>query len=32
VSNLFPYTAVGSWDAIQKKFFADGAIFDQIQR
>jgi sulfate/thiosulfate transport system substrate-binding protein len=32
VTNLFPSTAIGSWDAIQKKFFADGAIFDQIQR
>lgn len=32
VSNLFPSTAIGSWEAIQKKFFADGAIFDQIQR
>jgi sulfate/thiosulfate transport system substrate-binding protein len=32
VANLFPSTAIGSWDAIQKKFFADGAIFDQIQR
>jgi sulfate transport system substrate-binding protein len=32
VPNLFSYTAIGSWDAIQQKFFADGAIFDQIQR
>jgi sulfate transport system substrate-binding protein len=32
VSNLFPSTAIGSWEEIQKKFFADGAIFDQIQR
>jgi hypothetical protein len=32
VANLFSSTAIGSWDAIQKKFFAGGEIFDQIQR
>lgn len=32
VARLFPASAIGSWSEIQKKFFADGAIFDQIQR
>ncbi|MEG3437479.1 sulfate ABC transporter substrate-binding protein [Pannus brasiliensis CCIBt3594] len=32
VAKLFPASAIGSWSEIQKKFFADGAIFDQIQR
>ena len=28
---LFPVTAVGcGWDGVQAKFFADGAIFDQL--
>ncbi|WP_174763391.1 sulfate ABC transporter substrate-binding protein [Aphanizomenon sp. UHCC 0183] len=38
VKNKFPYIArlytvadIGGWGAVQKKFFADGAIFDKIQ-
>ncbi|MFM7364212.1 MAG: sulfate ABC transporter substrate-binding protein [Cuspidothrix sp.] len=38
VKNKFPYIArlytvadLGGWGAVQKKFFADGAIFDKIQ-
>ena len=39
VKNKFPYIArlytvadLGGWSAVQKKFFADGSIFDKIQR
>lgn len=39
VKNKFPYIArlytvgdLGGWGNVQKKFFADGAIFDKIQR
>ena len=39
VKNKFPYIArlytvadLGGWSTVQKKFFADGAIFDKIQR
>ena len=38
VKNKFPYIArlytvadIGGWGTVQKKFFADGAIFDKIQ-
>ncbi|MDB9310702.1 sulfate ABC transporter substrate-binding protein [Aphanizomenon sp. CS-733/32] len=38
VKNKFPYIArlytvadIGGWSGVQKKFFADGAIFDKIQ-
>ena len=31
VSKLFTIKDFGGWDTIQKKFFDDGAIFDQIQ-
>ncbi|MCP6759660.1 MAG: sulfate ABC transporter substrate-binding protein [Fischerella sp. CENA71] len=31
VSKVYKAKDFGSWDAIQKKFFDDGAIFDQIQ-
>ncbi|MFM7407596.1 MAG: sulfate ABC transporter substrate-binding protein [Cuspidothrix sp.] len=38
VKNKFPYIArlytvadLGGWSSVQKKFFADGAIFDKIQ-
>lgn len=31
VKNLSTVQDFGGWDAVQKKFFADGAIFDQIQ-
>ncbi|KAF3883912.1 MULTISPECIES: sulfate ABC transporter substrate-binding protein [Nostocales] len=31
VQNLGTVQDYGGWDSIQKKFFADGAIFDQIQ-
>jgi sulfate/thiosulfate transport system substrate-binding protein len=31
VKNLGTVQDYGGWDAIQKKFFADGAVFDQIQ-
>ncbi|QKD81752.1 sulfate ABC transporter substrate-binding protein [Thermoleptolyngbya sichuanensis A183] len=31
VDNLFTVADFGGWDDIQAKFFADGAVFDQIQ-
>ncbi len=31
VAKLYTVKEFGGWDAIQKKFFDDGAIFDQIQ-
>jgi sulfate transport system substrate-binding protein len=31
VTNLYTVKEFGGWDAVQKKFFDDGAIFDQIQ-
>ena len=31
VKNLASVSDYGGWEAIQRKFFADGAIFDQIQ-
>jgi len=31
VQTLFTAQDLGGWDEIQKKFFADGAVFDQIQ-
>ena len=31
ISRLYTIDNFGGWDAVQKKFFADGAIFDQIQ-
>lgn len=31
VDNLFTVSDFGGWDEVQKKFFDDGAIFDQIQ-
>jgi len=31
VTTLFTIADLGGWDAIDQKFFADGAIFDQIQ-
>ena len=31
VSRLFTVNDLGGWDAVQRKFFADGAMFDQIQ-
>ncbi|AKG24030.1 sulfate ABC transporter substrate-binding protein [Calothrix sp. 336/3] len=31
VSNLGNVQDYGGWDAVQKKFFEDGAVFDQIQ-
>ena len=38
VKSKFPYIArlytvadIGGWGTVQKKFFADGAIFDKIQ-
>ncbi|KOP25784.1 sulfate-binding protein [Hapalosiphon sp. MRB220] len=31
VSKIYKAKDFGSWDAIQKKFFDDGAIFDKIQ-
>ena len=31
VTKLFKAQDLGGWDAIQKKFFDDGGIFDQIQ-
>jgi sulfate/thiosulfate transport system substrate-binding protein len=31
VKTLGTVADFGGWDAVQKKFFADGAIFDQIQ-
>jgi sulfate/thiosulfate transport system substrate-binding protein len=32
VSKLFTVATFGGWDAIDKKFFKDNGIFDQIQR
>lgn len=31
VQNLGSVTDFGGWNAVQKKFFEDGAVFDQIQ-
>jgi sulfate/thiosulfate transport system substrate-binding protein len=31
ISKLYTVGTLGGWDAIQKKFFDDGAIFDKIQ-
>lgn len=31
ITKLFNIKSFGGWEAVQKKFFADGAIFDQIQ-
>lgn len=31
VTNLFTVTDLGGWEAVQQKFFADGAEFDQMQ-
>ena len=31
VSTLFTVDDLGGWDAVQSKFFADGAEFDKIQ-
>ncbi|MBF2099155.1 MAG: sulfate ABC transporter substrate-binding protein [Gloeomargaritaceae cyanobacterium C42_A2020_066] len=31
VNKLYTVADLGGWDAVQKKFFADGAMFDQIQ-
>ncbi len=31
VETLFTVADLGGWDVVQEKFFADGAIFDQIQ-
>lgn len=31
IENLFTSDDFGGWDAIQEKFFADGAVFDDIQ-
>jgi sulfate/thiosulfate transport system substrate-binding protein len=31
VNKLFTVQDMGGWDAVQKKFFDDGAIFDKIQ-
>ncbi|MBD2446256.1 sulfate ABC transporter substrate-binding protein [Nostoc sp. FACHB-152] len=31
ISTLFTSQDLGGWDLIQKKFFVDGAIFDQMQ-
>jgi sulfate transport system substrate-binding protein len=31
VTKLFTVKELGGWDSIQKKFFDDGAVFDQIQ-
>jgi sulfate/thiosulfate-binding protein len=32
VANLATASTFGGWDTIQKKFFADGGVFDAIQR
>lgn len=32
INNLFTVEDMGGWDAVQEKFFDDGAIFDQIQQ
>lgn len=31
ISRLYTVANLGGWDAVQKKFFDDGAIFDKIQ-
>ncbi|MBE9058967.1 sulfate ABC transporter substrate-binding protein [Sphaerospermopsis sp. LEGE 08334] len=31
ISKLYTVDSLGGWDAVQKKFFDDGAIFDKIQ-
>lgn len=31
INNLFTVQDLGGWDEVQKQFFDDGAIFDQIQ-
>ncbi|MDR9892968.1 sulfate ABC transporter substrate-binding protein [Aetokthonos hydrillicola Thurmond2011] len=31
ISNFYTVQDLGGWDTVQKKFFDDGAIFDQIQ-
>ncbi|MGB3199294.1 MAG: sulfate ABC transporter substrate-binding protein [Nodosilinea sp.] len=31
IGTLFTVADLGDWDAVQEKFFADGAVFDQIQ-
>ena len=31
IDTLFTIADLGGWEAIDKKFFADGAIFDQVQ-
>jgi sulfate/thiosulfate transport system substrate-binding protein len=31
ISKLYNVQSLGGWDAIQKKFFDDGGIFDRIQ-
>ncbi|MBW4657852.1 MAG: sulfate ABC transporter substrate-binding protein [Drouetiella hepatica Uher 2000/2452] len=31
IDKLFTVQELGGWDAVQKKFFDDGAIFDQMQ-
>jgi sulfate transport system substrate-binding protein len=31
IKTLFTAQDLGGWDAIQKKFFDDGGIFDKIQ-
>ncbi|OCR01317.1 sulfate-binding protein [Oscillatoriales cyanobacterium USR001] len=31
IGKLFTANDLGGWDGIQRKFFADGALFDQIQ-
>jgi sulfate transport system substrate-binding protein len=31
IGNLFTVDDLGGWDAVQTKFFDDGAVFDQIQ-
>ncbi len=31
IDTLFTVADLGGWDAVQEKFFADGAIFDEIQ-
>jgi ABC-type sulfate transport system substrate-binding protein len=30
VSNVYTVDSLGGWEAVQKKFFAEGAIFDQV--
>ncbi|ULB47868.1 sulfate ABC transporter substrate-binding protein, partial [Limnospira fusiformis KN01] len=31
INNLFTVEDLGGWDAVQNQFFADGAMFDEIQ-